>query len=280
MLLFFSHISGGQYLLGDYDLNRDKFVVTHHDKFNFGSYNPAGVHAPSATPDGQGGIIVIFNMNPGKPTKGWDQIMTLPRRLTLIGNDTVGTEPIGDIESLRYNYQHIDTVKLPANEEVIINDISGNAMEIAAKIDTKEAPMIELNVLRSPNKEEFTRIAFFRNRGFRNRGQFPVVNAGPNFYESARYSLISIDSSYSSLSPDVLSRAPETGSFIIGQDESLQLRVFIDKSIVEVFVNGKQCLALRVYPSRNDSVGISLRSQGQDAKLISLDAWQMKNIYD
>ena len=28
--------------------------------------------------------------------------------------------------------------------------------------------MVELNVLRSPGKEEFTRIAFYRERGYRN----------------------------------------------------------------------------------------------------------------
>lgn len=270
MLLFFSHMSGGQYLLGDYDLQRDKFVVTHHDKFNFGPYGPAGVHAPSATPDGEGRIIVIFNMNPGKPTAGWNQIMTLPRRLTLIGDDQVGTEPAGDIESLRRHHQHVDRRTLSANQEFVIDEISGNAMEIIAEIDTKDAPMVELNVLRSPKKEEFTRIAFFRDRGFRNTG----------YRVGSRYSLISIDSSYSSLSPDVLSRAPEMGSFIIEEDKALQLRVFIDKSVVEVFVNGKQCVALRVYPSRDDSVGISLRSQGKDAELVSLDAWQMENIYE
>ena len=62
ILLFFSHMSGGQALLGDYDQSRDKFVVTSHHDFNFGPYGPAGVHAPSATPDGKGGIFVIFNI--------------------------------------------------------------------------------------------------------------------------------------------------------------------------------------------------------------------------
>ena len=57
------------------------------------------------------------------------------------------------------------------------------------------------------------------------------------------------------------------------------MRVFIDKSVVEVFVNGKQVLAVRVYPSRNDSVGVSLRSQGKDSELKLLEAWQMKSIY-
>ena len=109
MLLFFSHMSGGQYLLGDYDTDRDKLVVTHGGKFNFGAFVPCGVHAPSATPDGEGGLIVIFNMNPGKPTKGWNQIMTLPRRLTVDG-DELSMEPVAAVESLRREGVRVEDV--------------------------------------------------------------------------------------------------------------------------------------------------------------------------
>ena len=66
----------------------------------------------------------------------------------------------------------------------------------------------------------------------------------------------------------------------IGTEEPLKLRVFVDRSVVEAFVNGKQCVAMRVYPGRDDSTGVSLRAQGQDMTLKSLDAWQMKNIYE
>ncbi len=152
-------------------------------------------------------------------------------------------------------------MKLPENQEVVLKNIRGNAMEIIAEIDSRNAPMVEMSVLRSPDKEEFTRIAFFRSRGYRGK------------------SLITIDSSYSSLLPNVRLRAPETAPISMGRDEPLKLRVFIDKSSVEVFVNGKQCVGLRVYPGREDSVGVSLRSQGRDSQLKSLDAWQMKNIY-
>ena len=48
ILAHFSHTRGGKYLLGDYDTNRDKFVVTDGGDFNFGAYGPCGVHAPSA----------------------------------------------------------------------------------------------------------------------------------------------------------------------------------------------------------------------------------------
>ena len=92
--------------------------------------------------------------------------------------------------------------------------------------------------------------------------------------------MITLDSSYSSELPDVLSRAPETAPVYLEPDEPLKLRVFIDKSVVEVFVNGRQCVALRVYPGRADGIGASLRAQGRDAELKSLDAWQMKSIHE
>ena len=262
MLLHFSHMSGGKYLLGDYDTERDKLVVTSGGDFNFGAVSPGGVHAPSAAPDGKDGLIAIFNMNPGKPTKGWNQIMTLPRRLTLRARDELAIEPAGDIESLREEYLHIDSTVLPANQEIVLESVRGNAVEIAAEIDPGNAPMVEMSVLRSPNREEVTRIMLFKQRGYRGA------------------SLISIDNSYSSILPDVRSRAPETAPVRLDEGEPLKLRVFVDKSVVEVFANGKQCVAVRVYPGREDSVGVSFRSQGQDATLRALDVWQMKNIYD
>lgn len=292
ILPFFSHMSGGQYLLGDYDKVNDKFVATNHGKFNFGAATPSGVHAPSATPDGKGGVIVIFNMNPGKPTGEWNQIMTLPRRLTLSGRDEILQEPAGDIESLRYKPQTVAATKLPANKEVVFKQIQGNAMELSMEIDVKDAPALELNVLRSRNSEEYTRIVFYKGRGnaagreYR-LGEIPVLMqkgqtppASGNNTPPARLSLISIESAHASLHPDVRPRAPETAPVMLANDEKLNLRVFIDRSVVEVFVNGKQALAVRVYPSRDDSTGISIRSQGSDSELISLSAWQMKNIYE
>ncbi len=289
---FFSHMSGGQYLLGDYDTARNKFVVTSAGKFNFGPATPSGVHAPSATTDGKGGVLIIFNMNPGKPTGEWNQIMTLPRRLTLISNDEIGQEPAGDIESLRYQHQQVSSLTLPANKEVVLKNIKGNAMELSMEIDPKDAPVIELNVLRSANKEETTRIIFMRNRGMGagrdyKFGQLAALlaegnskPAPPASNPAVRKSLITLETSSASLHPDVLARGPETAELFMNNEEPLKLRIFIDKSVVEVFVNGRQCLAARVYPSRHDALGVSVLSKGKDAFLKSVDAWQMKSIYD
>ena len=182
---------------------------------------------------------------------------------------------------------HIDDTVLPANEELVLEGISGNAMELIVVIDANNAPMVELNVLRSPNREEYTRIAFFEDRGFRMHRDLPesgVLLASGTFGAPRRVpvtqSIVSLDTSYSSTLPDALSRPPETAPIVLTDDEPLRLRVFIDKSIVEIFVNDQQCIAARVYPGREDSVGVSLRAQGSPAFLESLDAWQMSNIYE
>jgi beta-fructofuranosidase len=307
-------MSGGQYWLGDYDRERDKFVVDAHGLFNFGAAFPGGVHAPTAAPDGEGGVIVLFNMNAGKPVcsmsnylsgffgarggdtgndddpsrlaRDWDQILTLPRRLTLRDRYDLNIEPAGDIESLRYDHRQVDRTVLPANEEIVLDDIEGNAIELQMTLDPKLASMFEVDVLRSANGEERTRICFFNKRGYKYREPFPddvrsnrimsTILSNPVRYES----VITIDTSCASTLPDALSRPPESAPVLIEPDELVRLRIFVDRSVVEVFVNERQCVAARVYPGREDSTGVSLLSQGQESELLSLDCWQMRNIYE
>ena len=272
--------------------DRDKLVVTSHGLFNFGPSTPSGVHAPSATPDGQGGIIVIFNMNSGFPTEGWNQIMTLPRRLTLAGEDEVRVAPAGDIESLRYEHRRIEATELPANEEVVLEGIEGSAYGVDCSSSMprtrrwSNSTSFDLRPGRSILASRSTRTADSESSPNQpspvrcSTARKPAVQAHsqPRPIE-VRESLLTLDTSYSSTLPGALSRAPETAPIRLEPDEPLQLRVFIDHSVVEVFANGKQCVAARVYPGRRDSTGVSLRAQGSPAELRSLDAWKMRNIY-
>ena len=292
MLSFYSHTRGGQYYLGEYDKKEDKFFATSHGKFNFGASGPSGMHAPSVTPspDVDGGLISIWNMNPGK-INGWNQtkggnvqIMSLPRLLTLSKNNSVlnynnlNQEPAGNIESLRYNKKTIDRMIIPANKEIILNEVNGNAIEIVAEINPLNSQMFEINVLRSENKEEFTKIAFFKNRGTRlTTSRF--YNGPYRGLKRVYNSVLTIDTSYSSILRNVKSRPPESAPMVLEEGENLKLRIFIDKSVVEVFANGKQVVATRVFPGKDDSLGVSIRSQGDQSELISLESYQMKSIY-
>ncbi|MCX6880342.1 MAG: glycoside hydrolase family 32 protein [Verrucomicrobia bacterium] len=265
ILLLFSHTRGGQYLLGDYDPRQFKFTPYDHGRFNHGLVSPAGVHAPSASTDGKGGVINILNINEGKPANGWDHIFSLAQQLTLAPDKRLRIEPVAAVASLRGPHQSAAQTVLPANQEIVLDAIKGDTMELDVEIDPQTASWVQLNVLRSPKAEEYTTITFHNydrnvNRWFR-----------PN-------SIVCLDGSRSSTLPDVIARPPETASIERG-GEPIRLRVFIDRSVVEVFVNGKLYLAMRVYPGRQDSLGVSLRAQGQDAVLKKLDAWQMQSIW-
>jgi beta-fructofuranosidase len=270
VLLFFSHMTSGQYLLGDYDRQRDKFTATSHDKFNFGAMLPGGgIHAPTAVPDGKGGLLAVFNMMSTIPSQPLSCLVTLPRRLTLLDRDELGVEPAGDIASLRDKHVHVDGMTLPGNRELVLPSVRGDSLELDVEIDPQEASVVELSVLRSPEAEEATRIALFRNGTITSRFTPP----------QKQLSVVTLDGSRASLRPDVVARPPESAPLYIPPGEPFRLRVFVDRSVVEVFVNGRQCLAMRVCPSRDDSVGVSLRAQGKDARLKSLDCWEMQSIY-
>ncbi len=279
IFLFFSHKSGGQALLGDYDQDREQFVVTSHHRFTHGAWRPSGLHAPSATTDGKGNVISIFNIQPAMPTGEWNQIMSLPRRFSLSSPDTLSIEPTGGFESLRYDPKRIEGLVLPANQEIVLDEIEGNALEIMAEIEVNDAQAIELDILRCPDKSEYTRVVFYGQRGYRNWEHFTGLAWDKESYANAHDSIISIDTTYSSLLADAQSRPPESAPVYVSTKETLDLHVFIDKSVVEVFVNNRQCVTVRVCPGRKDSIGVSLRAQGRDAFLKSLVAFQMKSIY-
>ena len=138
-------------------------------------------------------------------------------------------------------------------------------MELDVEIDPKNSRWVRLSVLRSTNAEEQTSITFY-NHDRRLTYWYYTDSA------------IVLDGSQSTTLPDVDIRPGERAILGKGGDP-LKLRIFIDRSVVEVFANGKQYLAMRVYPGRRDSLGVSLRAQGQGAVLNRLDAWQMKAIW-
>jgi beta-fructofuranosidase len=254
ILLSFSHTLGGEYLLGDYDKQRHKFIPYEHGLFNHGTVAPGGVHAPTGVTDGKGGVIAIHNINDGRHTEDWDQLMSLAQHLTL-----------GPDKRLRIEHRHVGEIVLPANKEIVLDAVQGNALELQAEIDPKDARWVQLNVLRSPNAEELTSITFYNY-------DRPLA-----FWYHTR-GVACLDGSRSSTLPDAWPRPPEEAVLERG-GEPLRLRVFVDHSVVEVFVNEKLYLAMRVYPGRKDSLGVSLRAHGQDAVLKSLDAWQMTPIW-
>ena len=270
ILLTFSHRRAAQYVIGTYDTERQRLVAERSGSLSTGAVGGGSIHAPSAFPLTDGSLACIYNVNSGKPTGEWDQVMSVPRRYSLTTDHELTIEPVEAVASLRRELLADTALDIPANEEVVVPEITGTAIELRATIAAGASRMIELRVLRSDEAEEYTSIRIHPRAGL-------VYGGWPG---GRRDSVLIVDGTYSSIAADVAVRPPERAEFPLSDGESIEITIYVDRSIVEAFVNGRAALTRRVYPERPDSTGVSIRSAGNPCQVTHLQAWSMQSIYE
>ena len=279
ILTLFSHRTGSRYYIGDYDKKTHKFTIDYHRRFNHNGTIGSGIGTPSVTVDHKGRNITIFNYMEcyknldSHPANG---VFSLPlvmkakdhfplhdrpyNELKALRFNPCTIEPAEEVESLRFNGTKLENISVRANEELVLKGIEGRSIEIRARLNMNEAREAGFYVLRSPGGEEKTKISVMNLF----HGKFPD-------------SLI-IDTTQSSLRNDIVCRPPENAPIAIREDHIVELRIFIDRSLIEVFVNSDQFASVRVLPDREDSRGVSIFAKGDAVKLLSLESWQMRAI--
>jgi beta-fructofuranosidase len=185
---------------------------------------------------------------------GWAGAMALPRVLSLRGDGLLGIEPVEELQALRQKHRQRASVSATASTSTLLEHVWGDAMEILAELDPGDAEEVGLRVRSAPDGSEQTAVICSRK-------------------EKRLY----LDGERSSLSPDV-QREIQGGPFELSPGERLRLRIFLDGSVAEVFANGRAALTERIYPTRADSLGVGLLARRGNAKLVSLDVWEMRAI--
>ncbi|MFV1968269.1 MAG: GH32 C-terminal domain-containing protein, partial [Pirellulaceae bacterium] len=250
MLLCISHRLGCRYYLGEW--KEEQFHPTFHERM---SWVDNSFFAPESLLDDRGRRIMwawIFD-NPQFATRmeyGWSGTMSLPRVLTLGEDGMLRMNPPEEIKALRYNGTSATNLTVPADSELALDGVGGNSIELSLEIHAPNAGQFGVKVCCSPDGEEQTLV-----------------------YYDAGEKKLKVDTHRSSLTEG--SKSTEAGPLELGPDEPLQLRVFVDKSVVEVFANGRQAVMRRIYPSREDSTGVVIFSNGGPANVPALEAWDM-----
>lgn len=250
MLLCISHRLGARYYLGEW--KNEQFHPTFHERM---SWVDNAFFAPESLLDQSGRRIMWawildqpqFGM---RSDHGWSGTMSLPRVLTLGEDRRLRMDVPKEIERLRGRGVQRTNLALRTDEEQVVDGVAGNSLEVAAEMIPKDAHQCGLKVCRSPHGEEETLV----------------------FYDAVEKKL-KVDTTKSSLASGP--RTVEAGPFELLPGERLKLRVFVDKSVVEVFANSRQAVARRIYPTRGDSIGVSLFSKGGPAEVPSLEAWEI-----
>ena len=250
MLLCISHRLGCRYYLGDW--RDEKFYPTFHAQM---SWVDNLFFAPESLLDDQGRRIMWAWVmdDPEFGTRmdyGWSGTMSLPRVLTLGEDGRLRMNPPREIELLRYNERRIRGLQVEAGSSLTLDTIQGNSLELRIEAEVRDASRFGVKVCRSPDGTEETRICY-----------------------DALDEKLKIDTRRSSLGGGW--KGIEAGPFALKAGELLTLRVFVDKSIVEVFANGRQAVVRRIYPTRRDSVGVALFSEGGPATVTTLEAWDI-----
>jgi beta-fructofuranosidase len=249
ILLFISHNKGCQYYIGEYDTQNDRFHPERHGRM---SWVDNTFFAPEALIDDQGRQIMWawLTDNPaGEEARGWSGVFGLPRSLWLGEDGTLRMKPVSELSVLRTNVQTWTDVTLAAGTSLALDGVVGDACELELNIDATGAAQVGVKVRASPGGEEETRL-----------------------YYDARAKMLCFDATRSGIDGR---RVLETAPFALENGETLKLRVFVDKSIVEVYANDRQAICRRVYPGRTDSLGVVLFTQGGETRFSNVKAWEM-----
>jgi beta-fructofuranosidase len=251
MILFIAHPCGCQYYLGRYA--NDHFYPDTHGRM---SWVDNWFFAPESLVDAKGRRIMwawIFDApdrgprGPKREQSGWSGEMSLPRVLWLGADGQLCMQPAEELQRLRCHEQIVAAADLGADEELVLPAIAGNAMELLVEIEPRGAKQCGVNLLRSPDGKEQTAVYYNAVKG---KLEIDLAKAGPG-------------------------GNIEGGPFAPKPGEKIALRIFIDKSIVEVFANDRQAVMRRVYTRRADALGVSLFAKGGAMKVRNLHAWEM-----
>jgi len=166
-------------------------------------------------------------------------IQSLPRELSLPADGVLRIKPLRELKKLRYDEKNESNIVVKSNSSLMLKDISGDTIELSVTIQPTDA-------------EEYGVSVFCDKDG---KG-FPIT-----------------------IKPEskVLTMGEIKPPFELKKGEDMNLRIFLDKGMVEVFVNDRQA-AVYMHLHNKESVGVGLFSKGGDITA-KVKGWKMKSIY-
>lgn len=247
LLLFISHNKGCQYYVGEY--RGERFYPEKHGRMTWVDNT---YFAPEALVDDRGRQIMwawLLDNPDGEKERGWSGVYGLPRSLWLGEDGGLRMRPVEELERLRVRGQEWVGGRLGDGEVRWLEGVRGDSCEVEVRGEVGGARRVGLKVRASVGGEEETLVYYDAEAGEL------VMDATRSGGDGRR----------------VVERAP----FELAEGELLRLRVFVDKSVVEVFANDRQAIGRRVYPTRPDSVGVGVFAEGGRTGEGRVMAWEV-----
>ncbi|MDQ0877342.1 beta-fructofuranosidase [Paenibacillus sp. V4I3] len=244
------------YWIGRWEGARYRFIPDHEEPrlIDVGDFHFTG---PSGMVDPITGRSLLFTIAQGERTPeidydcGWSHGAGIPISLTLRKDGLLGIEPIEEIRQLRgMELLNVRDLSLDeANEN--LQHIRSDTFEVELTFGSEAEHQYGISLRRTPDGEEETVL----------------------FYDQDRERL-GVNRNKTTLDTRERTTGIQEGLLEL-QGEPLQLRVFVDRSLIEVYANGLKSLTTRAYPSRLDALGLLLHGD-RDIRITSMQMWEMK----
>ncbi|MFC3116078.1 LamG-like jellyroll fold domain-containing protein [Cellvibrio fontiphilus] len=235
------------YWIGVWDAATGRFSPDHPEPrlMDIGDRKFTG---PSGMVDPLTGRSILFSIAQGETTRqqeaesGWAHNGGLPLHLWLGEDDQLRFAPIAELASLR-GEPLVDAANISGAEaQALLAPVKGDLLELELVLDaaqlvsTAGKGSLGLALRKNPRATELTRLNL-------------LPRGGRNWR-------LELDRSRTSLDPDVLSYGVQGGDLVL--DDEIRLRVFLDRSMLEVYVNDRASLTSRLFPATLDALGLGL----------------------
>jgi sucrose-6-phosphate hydrolase SacC (GH32 family) len=211
---------------------------------------------PSGFVDPKTGRSIVFSIAQGERTlqdewdAGWAHNGGLPITLWLGSDGDLRLAPISELASLRRR-QLLDLRDVSVSEAAAaLKTIHGDGLEIELELAPSAlAGKRGLSVRVAPGQAELTDL--FVDTA---RGRMEIDRSRSRSGAERPYGI-------------------QGGAFELA-GAPLRMRVFLDRSMVEAYVNERKSLTSRIYPARRDADGLALLALAGD-RVVSLKVWTM-----
>nr|WP_314896357.1 GH32 C-terminal domain-containing protein [uncultured Flavobacterium sp.] len=226
---------------------RDNVVPEHLEVINH-------LLSPSIHPDANGNLtaigIIPDGVNSAKhKQQGWAHVFSLPRVWTLV-NGKIKQVPHPNVLSLRGASKNFTNVVFDQNSSNVLSGASGTQYEIVATVNPGTA----------------TKVGFSLNKNLA-IGEQTLI-----YYDMVSKSFV-VDRSKSSILADVPT-SNQSSNYVLPAGD-IKWRIFVDASVIEVFVNEELAFATRSFPSAGSNQ-IDLYAQGGTATATDLKIYNIQ----
>ncbi len=242
--LFIAHNKGAQYYVGS--LRDEHFYPEDHGRF---SWKDNTCFAPEALIDDRNRHIAWYwlldDRECGIERFGWSGVFSFPRVLWL-EDGILRMAPAEELDRLQYNGQTFGIGAVDSSAKLDVKN--GELLRIKATIDPKASTKAGFSVRATSDGKEHTDIYVDMENG---KLVFDATESGCEGR-----------------------RIKEEAPFELKSGEMIELDIFIDKSVVEVYANERQAISRRVYPT-NPAEAVIVKAISDGADFRAVQAFEM-----